>query len=171
MNQEKIKKVEKAVFLDRDGVINKDIGYLYKIQDFEWIPGAIDAIKLLKSKNFLIIIISNQSGVERGFFEKKDVENLHSWISNELNKQNTSIDDFFFSTELPSKKLTRRKPSPQMVEEAVIKYNLNKNYCFMVGDKPSDVECAKNADIKGYLFNEENLLLKIKEILKDLNFC
>ena len=96
MNQEKFKKIEKAVFLDRDGVINKDIGYLYKIKDFEWIPGAIDAIKLLKSKNFLIIVISNQSGVERGFFEKKDVENLHSWINDELKKKCTSIDEFFF---------------------------------------------------------------------------
>ena len=171
MNQEKFKKIEKAVFLDRDGVINKDIGYLYKIKDFEWIPGAIDAIKLLKSKNFLIIVISNQSGVERGFFEKKDVENLHSWINDELKKKCTSIDEFFFSTELPSKKLIRRKPSPKMVEEAVKKYNLNKKYCFMVGDKPTDVECAKNADIQGYLFNKKNLLVKIKEILKDLNFC
>ena len=96
MNQEKIKKVDKAAFLDRDGVINKDIGYLYKIQDFEWIPGAIDAIKLLKSKNFLIIIISNQSGVERGFFGKDDVEKLHLWINNELKKKKPRLMIFFF---------------------------------------------------------------------------
>ena len=116
MNQEKIKKIEKAVFLDRDGVINKDIGYLYKIQDFEWIPGAIDAIKLLKSKNFLIIIISNQSGVERGIFEKKDVENLHSWISNELNKQNTSIDDFFFQLNFRPKNLQEESHPPKWLK-------------------------------------------------------
>ena len=161
MNQEKIKKVDKAAFLDRDGVINKDIGYLYKIQDFQWIPGAIDAIKLLKSKNFLIIIISNQSGVERGFFGKDDVKKLHLWINNELKKKKTSIDDFFFSTELPS---------PKMVEEALNKYNLGRDKCFMIGDKISDIECAKNANIRGYIFKEGNLLIKVKKILKELNF-
>ena len=69
MNQVKFKNYKKAAFLDRDGVINKDIGYLHKIEDFKWVDGAIEALKILKNK-YLIIVISNQSGVERGFFQK-----------------------------------------------------------------------------------------------------
>ena len=84
MNQVKFKNYKKAVFLDRDGVINKDIGYLHKIEEFQWIDGAIEALKLLKKNNFLIIVISNQSGVSRGYFSKDDVIKLHKWINFEL---------------------------------------------------------------------------------------
>ncbi len=87
MNQEKFKKFNKAVFLDRDGVINKDIGYLHKPCEFEWIDGAIESIKLLKKKKFFVIIISNQSGIGRGFYTEKDVLDLHNWINQELKKE------------------------------------------------------------------------------------
>ena len=167
MNQAKFKKYKKAVFFDRDGVINKDIGYLHKKEDFEWIDGAIEAISLLKKKKYLVIVVTNQSGVERGYYENKDVDKLHNWINNELKKFRTSIDDFFFSTELPSDLNIRRKPSPQMLIEAIEKYDLDHKKCFMVGDKSSDIECAKNAKIKGFLFEGGNLLDKIKEILKE----
>ena len=70
MNQEKFKKYNKAVFLDRDGVLNKDIGYLYKSSEFEWIDGAIESIKLLKKKKFFVIVISNQSVIGRGYYTK-----------------------------------------------------------------------------------------------------
>ena len=95
MNQVKFKNYKKAVFLDRDGVINEDTGYLNSIEDFKWIEGAIDALKILKENNFLIIIISNQSGVSRGYFSEKDVNNLHNWINLQLSKHNVQIDDFF----------------------------------------------------------------------------
>lgn len=167
MNQEKFKKIKKACFLDRDGVINEDIGYLYRVEDFKWIEGAIEAIKYLKKKNFLIIVISNQSGVERGFYKKEDVKKLHNWINNELKKIGSSIDDFFFSTELPSEKPKERKPSPKMINFALEKYKLEKNKCFLIGDKNSDVEAAKNAGIKGYLFKGGNLLNKIQKILQE----
>ncbi len=167
MNQEKFKKINKACFLDRDGVINEDIGYLHKAQDFKWTKGAIEAIKYLKEKNFLIIVITNQSGVERGFFKKKDVIKLHEWINDELKKFGSGIDDFFFSTELPSKNPIRRKPSPEMINLAIKKYNLDLSQCFLVGDKPSDMQSAKNAGIKGFLFKKGNLLDKVKKIIQD----
>ena len=169
MNQVKFKNYKKAAFLDRDGVINKDIGYLYKIEEFQWIDGAIEALKLLKKNNFLIIIISNQSGVSRGYFSKEDVIKLHKWINFELKKHNIQIDDFFFSTELPVKNLTpvRRKPSPKMLNEAIEKYNLDRKNCFMIGDKKTDLIAAKNANINCFLFKGGNLSYKIKKILKD----
>ena len=169
MNQEKFKKFNKAAFLDRDGVINKDIGYLHKIDDFRWIEGAKEAISFLKKKKFFVIIVTNQSGVERGFFSESDVNYLHNWINDELKKSECVIDDFFYSTELPSNKSVRRKPSPEMINEALIKYNLNKEKCFMIGDKNTDIQCARNAGIKGFLFTGGNLYTQVKKIVKQFD--
>ncbi|MAZ46862.1 MAG: D,D-heptose 1,7-bisphosphate phosphatase [Rickettsiales bacterium] len=167
MNQVKFKISQKAAFLDRDGVINVDTGYLNNIEDFKWIEGAIEALKILKKNGFLIIIISNQSGVARGYFSEIDVHNLHNWINLQLAEHNIKIDDFFFATELPETEnsKTRRKPSPKMIEEAIEKYNLNRENCFMIGDKDIDVQAAKNAKIRGFLFEGGNLFYKIKKIL------
>ena len=167
MNQVKFKNYKKAAFLDRDGVINEDTGYLKNIKDFKWVEGAIEALKILKKNNFLIIIISNQSGVSRGFFSEQDVYKLHKWINLQLSKHNIKIDDFFFATELPETGIskTRRKPSPKMIDEAIEKYNLNRNDCFMIGDKNIDLLAAKNAKIRGFLFEGGNLSYKIKKIL------
>jgi len=168
MNQEKFKKIDKACFLDRDGVINEDIGYLHKISDFKWTEGAIEAIKLLRRSNFLVIVITNQSGVGRGFFSKKDVEYLHNWMNNQLKKQKIKIDDFFFSTDLPnSGKDSDRKPSPKMIINAAKKHKLDLDQCFLIGDKSSDIQAAENAGIEGFLFKRGNLLDKVKKILQD----
>ena len=171
MNQEKFKKINKACFLDRDGVLNEDIGYLHKSEDFKWIDGAVEAIKLLKKNNFLVIVITNQSGISRGYFTSKDVTNLHEWMNKILKKEDIQINDFFFSGDLPNNNPeSRRKPSPKMINEAVEKYNLDKTRCFMVGDKLSDLEAAKNAQIKGFLFNKSNLKNFIEKILDKINF-
>ena len=171
MNQEKFKKINKACFLDRDGVLNEDVGYLHKSQDFKWIDGAVEAIKLLKKNNFLVIVITNQSGISRGYFTSKDVTNLHEWMNKILKKEDIQINDFFFSGDLPNNNPeSRRKPSPKMINEAVEKYNLDKTRCFMIGDKLSDLEAAKNAQIKGFLFNKSNLKNFIEKILDKINF-
>ena len=129
----------------------------------------IEALKILKKHNYLIIVITNQSGVGRGFYTEKQVNDLHSWINKQLLEHKVEIDDFFFSTELPTEKIenSRRKPSPLMINEAVKKYNLVKDKCFMIGDKQSDLLAAKNASIKGFLFDGGDLSVKISKILKD----
>ena len=169
MNQVKSEKFNKAAFLDRDGTLNEDTGFLYKIKDFKWIKGAVNALRILKKNNFLIIVVTNQSGVSRGFYSENDIKKLHKWMNQQLLKYDLMIDDFFFATDLPNNNNinSRRKPSPAMLNEAVEKYNLDKNKCFMLGDKQTDVEAAKNAKIKGFLFKEDDLSVKISKILKD----
>ena len=169
MNQVKSEKYNKAAFLDRDGTLNEDTGYLHKIKDFRWIKGAVNALRILKKNNFLIIVVTNQSGVSRGFYSENDIKKLHKWMNQQLLKYDLMIDDFFFATDLPNNNdiNSRRKPSPAMLNEAVEKYNLDKNKCFMLGDKQTDVEAAKNAQIKGFLFKENDLSVKISKILKD----
>ena len=115
-----------------------------------------------------MIVITNQSGISRGYFTSKDVTNLHEWMNKILKKEGIQINDFFFSEDLPNNNPeSRRKPSPKMINEAVEKYNLDKTRCFMVGDKKTDLIAAKNASIKGFLFKGGNLSVKISKILKD----
>ena len=113
MNQEKSKIYKKkAVFLDRDGVINKDLGYVSSIDRFYWVDGAIDSIEYLKKLNYLIIVISNQSGVSRGYYDNSDVDELHEWINTDLfSKKKVFIDDFFYCTDLPGSTSNKRKPN------------------------------------------------------------
>tara|TARA_B100000989_G_scaffold294962_1_gene275034 strand:+ start:1399 stop:1890 length:492 start_codon:yes stop_codon:yes gene_type:complete len=163
--------MNKAVFFDRDGVLNVDKGYQFKISTFEWIPGAKRAIKLLNELDYLVIVITNQSGVSRGYYNENHVKILHNWMNEELKKQNALINDFFYSTEMPSKEKnpkSRRKPNPIMIFEAMKKYSISKKKSFLVGDKESDIKTAENANIRGYLFKEENLFKRVTEILKEL---
>ncbi len=166
MNQEKFKK-KKGVFLDRDGVINYDYGYVHKIQDFKWIKGIKKAIKLFNKLNYLVIVITNQSGVKRGYFTEEDLKKLHIWINVELKKNNAFIDDFFYCTDLPQESIknSRRKPSPLMINEAIKKYNLKRNDCFLIGDKLTDMQAAKNARIRGFLFEGGDIFDMIQKIL------
>ena len=170
MNQEKSKIYKKkAVILDRDGVINKDLGYVSSIDRFYWVDGAIDSIEYLKKLNYLIIVISNQSGVSRGYYDNSDVDELHEWINTDLfSKKKVFIDDFFYCTDLPGSTSSKRKPRPGMIIDAIEKYKINREKSFLVGDRETDLEAAKNANVRGYLFEGGNLFNKIKEIL--INF-
>lgn len=153
-----------AAFLDRDGVINKDKGYLFKIQEFEWVEGSKQAIKFLNDKNFHVFVVSNQSGIARGYYSEKDVKKLHKYINLELRKIGAQIDDFFISPYHPEikkkfEKLSHlRKPNTGMLELASKNWQVDKKNSFLIGDKNSDIECAKNFGIPGYLFSNENLL-------------
>ena len=153
-----------AAFLDRDGVINIDKGYVYKISDFEWTEGAVEAIRLLNEKNYYVFIVTNQSGISRGIFDENDVEKLHDYVNKKLSKKSAKIDEFFYSPYHPSdgsKKYIHlknlRKPNTGMLEIADAKWNIDKSKSFLIGDKESDIQCARNFGIKGYLFKEKNL--------------
>ena len=160
--------LKSAAFLDRDGVINKDKGYVYKISDFEWILGAKDAIKYLNQNNFYVFVVTNQSGISRGYYTESDVKILHNYINNELNISKAHIDDFFISPYHPdnSKKYANlshlRKPNIGMLQLAEMKWLFDKSNSFLVGNKDSDIECAIRYGVKGYLFEDGNLLNFIK---------
>ena len=160
-----------AAFLDRDGVVNVDKGYVYKIEDFEWIEGAKEAIKYLNKEAFHIFIVTNQSGIARGYYNEKDVENLHEYIRYELKKTKAYIDDFFYSPYHPDVKNKKyehlshlRKPETGMLEQACKKWQIDLDNSFMIGDKKIDLDCAKNFNIDGYRFKNGNLLNFIKNL-------
>jgi len=160
-----------AVFLDRDGVINKEKGYVYKIKDFEWINDAKKAIKYLNDNKYLVFVVTNQSGIGRGYYSNRDVKILHDYINKELNVINAHIDEFFYSPYHPDgiyKNYVNlshlRKPQTGMLELAEKKWGISKKLSYMIGDMPHDIECAEKFGIKGYLFKSGSLLQFIKNI-------
>ena len=167
-----MKKFNKVAFLDRDGVINKNYGYVFSVNRFVWLKNVKRAIKFLNYKNYKVIVITNQSGVARKMFTERDVNNLHKWMNIELKKIGAKIDEFYFCPFHPqygNKYYKRdsylRKPNPGMIIKAFKKYNIIKEKSFMIGDTKSDLICAKKAKIK-FFFKKNNLLKDIKKIIK-----
>lgn len=140
--------MRRAVFLDRDGTINVEKEYLYRIEDFEFIPGAAEAVNLLNEAGFLVIVVSNQSGVARGYYTEEDVDILHRHISAELQKSGGRIDAWLYCPHHPSGKgsyalpCSCRKPLPGMLKEAASRFDIDLAHSIMIGDKLVDVEAA-----------------------------
>lgn len=159
-----------AVFFDRDGVLNEDIGYLYKKEDFRWIQGAVEAIQYFNQQGYLVFVITNQSGVARGYYTEADVKVLHSWMNEELAKQDAHIDAFFYCPHHLkgivaeySSDCACRKPKTGMLDKAFAENPIDKERSMMIGDKESDMECAAKAGIRGIKFNGGNLFKKLKK--------
>ena len=160
-----------ASFLDRDGVINVEKGYVYNISDFEWIAGAKNTIKRLNDNNFYVFVVTNQSGISKGLYTESDVAKLHEYINKELETIDAHIDDFFYSPyhpDFPDRYVdlsNLRKPDIGMLEMAEKKWDFDKSKSFLIGDKETDLSCADKYGIKGYLFESDNLEDFIKKII------
>lgn len=137
----------KTIFLDRDGVINKEKNYLFKISEFEFIDGIFDACRYFISINFNIIVITNQSGIERGLYTEIDFNKLNIWMINEFKKNNVEILDVFHCPHVTTSNCNCRKPKPGMLIEAQIKHEIDLSKSWMIGDKESDIKAAKSAGV------------------------
>tara|TARA_Y100000741_G_scaffold330727_1_gene285512 strand:+ start:670 stop:1197 length:528 start_codon:yes stop_codon:yes gene_type:complete len=137
----------KTIFLDRDGVINKEVSYLHKIKDFEFIKGVFEACKYFLDLNYSIIIISNQSGIGRGLYSEEDYQKINQWMLNEFSLKNISILDTFHCPHEPKSNCSCRKPKPGMFFKAQKKYRIDMNQSWMIGDKETDIESANLAGI------------------------
>ena len=162
----------KAAFFDRDGVLNVDKSYLYKIEDLEWIDGAKEALAYLTQKGYTIFVVTNQSGIARGYYTVADMEKLHDFMAQQVAAAGGKIEKFYYCPHLPEGKVAEyavecdcRKPKPGLILRAFAEYDIDKNAAFLIGDKPRDVESAEAAGIKGCLFEGGNLLNFVKEIV------
>ncbi len=164
----------KAVFFDRDGVLNIDKGYTYKIEELEWMPGAKEAVAYLTEGGYKIFVVTNQSGIARGFYTDEDVHKLHAYMQEECKKAGGEITKIYYCPHHPTKgvipeltvQCNCRKPAPGMILQAFQEYDLDKNGSFMIGDMPKDMEAAKAAGLPGYLFKGGNLLEFVQNIVK-----
>ena len=174
-----MKKINIA-FLDRDGVINScklNNGYVGSLKHFRWVPGAVKGIKCLNKANYKVVVVTNQSGVARGFFKINDVKKKHSYIQKKLKENDAKIDAFYycpFHKDGVVKKFKKnsllRKPNIGMFNLAQKKWNIDKKNSFMIGDQKTDIEFAKRAKIKGYFFNQKNLYKFINDTIFNKKF-
>ena len=153
----------KTIFLDRDGVINKEVEYLFRIADFEFIEGVFDACFYFQQLDYKIIIISNQSGIARGYYNENDYQKLTEWMLGQFNDNGINILDIFYCPHGPESTCNCRKPKPGMLIEAKNKYDINMKDSWMIGDKETDIEAANLAGItntilvrSGHLIDESN---------------
>lgn len=141
--------LRKAVFLDRDGVVNVDKGYVHRVEDFQFLPGAPEAIRLLNDAGYLVIVVTNQSGVARGFYTLDDVRLLHDHVTAELARRGSRIDAYYICPHHPDHgpdgrggECLCRKPLPGMLLAAAADLSVDLSRSFMIGDKISDVEAG-----------------------------
>jgi len=138
----------KTIFLDRDGVINNDTGYLYKVEDCKFINGVFEACQYFKSLGYQIIIVTNQSGISRGYFSEKDFQIISDWMIDQFQANNINILDIFHCPHAPKYKCDCRKPEPGMFILAKNKYNIDMNKSWMIGDSERDITAANLAGIQ-----------------------
>ena len=147
-------KYTKALFLDRDGVINHNFGYVYKIDDFKFIDGIFNLVQAAIKKEYLVIIVTNQAGIGRVYYTESDFFNLMAWVKIKFNENDGQIDDLYFCPFHPDhgigsykKNSNLRKPNPGMILNAQKKHNINLSKSIMIGDKYSDMEAGISAGI------------------------
>ncbi|MBW1720643.1 MAG: HAD family hydrolase [Deltaproteobacteria bacterium] len=147
-----------AVFIDRDGTVNEQMGYINHPNRFKLLPGAAEAIRLLNRNRILAIIVSNQSGVARGYFPIELVHEVHRLMESALEKQGARIDGIFFCPHHPQgvvpefkKKCDCRKPGTGMVDLACRSFEIDKTRSYLIGDRYLDIETAERAGLKGIL--------------------
>jgi D-glycero-D-manno-heptose 1,7-bisphosphate phosphatase len=137
----------KTIFLDRDGVINKEVNYLHKIDDFEFIDGIFKTCLYFQNLGYKIIIITNQSGISRGYYTESDYQKLTQWMLEQFQYKNVNILDVFHCPHGPDSTCDCRKPKPGMFLKAKAKHNTDMEKSWMIGDKERDIIAANRAGI------------------------
>ncbi len=168
--------MERAIFFDRDGVLNEEVGYLWRVEDFLWIAGAREAIKLCNERGFLTVVVTNQSGIARGLYTARDVDNLHAFMQRSLAEVGAHIDAFYYCPHHPEGKVAEfsivcdcRKPKPGMILRACADLNIDPAQSILFGDSKRDIEAAEAAGLRaGIPFFSGNLCDAVKAELETL---
>jgi D-glycero-D-manno-heptose 1,7-bisphosphate phosphatase len=154
-----------ALFLDRDGVLNADKGYVSRPENFDWMPGAIACVRHFNDLDYLVIVVTNQTGVAYGLYTEADIAAVHDHMLNELSRAGARIDRIYECCWHPAATLPQyrrdsdlRKPRPGMLLQAMDDFEIDKARSFLIGDKQSDLDAAAAAGVRGFLYQGGDLL-------------
>jgi histidinol-phosphate phosphatase family protein len=134
-----------AVFLDRDGTLIEEVNFLHRVEELQFFDFTDEAVRLLKDNNFLVIVVTNQSGIGRNIYEEAAMHAIHEKIQADLS---SNLDAFYFCPHLPEEGCACRKPGVGMIEKALEEFNVDREESWMIGDKAIDIQAGKNAGIK-----------------------
>ncbi len=176
-------KKQPAVFLDRDGTLIEEVNFLHRVEDLRFFDFTDEAVRLLKENGFLIVVVTNQSGIGRNIYDEAAMHGIHEKIQSDLS---IGLDAFYFCPHLPDEGCACRKPGVGMIEKALEEFDIDADKSWMIGDKAIDIQAGKNAGMKtalvltGYGEKElekltglpdliaENLLDAVKDIISEL---
>ena len=165
-----------AAFLDRDGVVNYDDGYMGTSDRIRWMPNAAKAIRRLNEAGYFVFFFTNQSGVARGFFTEDELNTLHDWMRTELAAQGAHIDDIRYCPHHPDGSVEGyledhpwRKPSPGMIHDLMTHWPVRREGSFVIGDRESDIEAAKAAGVPGFLFSGGDLDAFVARVITQIS--
>lgn len=137
----------KALFLDRDGVINVEKEYLHTIEEFEFIDGLFDTLRYAQQQGYLLVIITNQSGIGRGYYSESDFLRLNRWMCEQLDNEGISIAKVYYCPHSPDAECDCRKPLPGMLHAAAEEFRIDMAHSVLIGDKESDIDAGKAAGV------------------------
>ena len=155
--------MDRALFLDRDGVINVDKGYVYLKEHFEFIDGIFDLCRKYASEGYKIIVITNQAGIARGFYTEEDFQDITEWMIRQFRREGINIAKVYYCPHHPDIEgvCECRKPNPGMILKAVEEFDLDITACLLIGDKETDLEAGRRAGIP-----EDNLIIYSSDPLR-----
>lgn len=147
--------MKKVAFLDRDGVINKEVNYLHRIEDFEYTPNCIEGLLALKEQGYEFVVVTNQAGIAHGYYTESDYQRLTDWYVTDLKRQGIELLEVLHCPHHPNGKVEQykkvcecRKPAPGMITTALVRHEIDASKSIMVGDKESDVEASRAAGLQ-----------------------
>ena len=160
---------KKAIFLDRDGVINRELGdYVCKFEDFEILPHNYDTLRELQERGYLILVATNQGGLAKGWYTETILQQMHDHLKADYLKNGITITDFYYCPHHPNftGECDCRKPKPGMLLKGIADYNLDAGASYFIGDKPTDVEAAEAAGVNGIQIAIDQPLGEILHLIK-----
>ena len=163
-NGEDLGGANKCIFLDRDGVINKEIGFVFRVEDFVLTDDIIPSLKKLQDAGFIFIVITNQSGIAKQLYTHEDVQAVHTHMLSLMKENGIRISEIYYCTHHPDvEPCICRKPDSGMLEKAIARFNIDVKQSYMIGDKERDVQAAEKVGVKGILIESDSPIMGIAE--------